>query len=698
MDLVIVESPAKAKTISHFLQKNFKVVASYGHIRDLPKSKLGIDIENNFEPHYIIPIKQRKNFSQLRKEVKKAKTVILATDEDREGEAIAYHLIEAFNLKQIKGGETEDNKNNIQRIAFHEITKPAIEQALKNPRKINMALVNAQQARRILDRLVGYELSPFLWKKILRGLSAGRVQSPALRLIVEREREREVFKIEEYYSLSALFKKLKLQEEIKGNLVKINNQLIPAPGIKTKKEAEEIKKDIENKEGEISEIKISPMKRSPNAPFTTSTLQQTAWQAFRFPVKKTMQIAQGLYEGKDLGEGPVGLITYMRTDSFNISPLALKSAYDFLIKNFGENYALEKPRIFKSKSKLSQEAHEAVRPTNPFYLPEKIKNCLSSDEFKLYQLIWSRFIASQMPEAKMEKTSLLLEVKGGQNEYLFQSNFYRLIFDGFLRIYSYQKMPEFTKNIPSLSLKEKLEIKEITINQHFTQPPPHFNDASLVKALESFGIGRPSTYAPIISVLQERGYISRDKNKAFIPTEMGILVNGVLTKHFPNIVDYHFTSQMETKLDEIARGELVWQETVKSFYGPFKENLENKYHEVSKEDLAPITPMNKNCPLCNKNLVIRWGRFGKFISCSDWPNCSYTESINNNLDEESDIACPKCQEGKVVAKRNKKGKMFYACKRWPDCDFTSSFKPSPHSKKKRPTNENNDEDNEETNI
>ncbi len=669
MNLVIVESPAKAKTISNFLGKDYNVVASYGHIRDLPKSKLGIEVENNFNPQYIIPVKSRKTVNQLKKLSKKAKGIILATDEDREGEAIAYHLIQALDLKE------DENDKKIQRIAFHEITKPAIEEALKNPRLLNIDLVNAQQARRILDRLVGYKLSPFLWKKIFRGLSAGRVQSPALRLIVEREKERESFKEEKYYTIIVSLSKLKDKKTkpliIEANLYKINDQLITAPGIKSKKEVLKIKKDLKNANAQVQEIKERNVQRHPSPPFTTSTLQQAAWQTLRFSAKKTMYLAQALYEGKNLGKGSEGLITYMRTDSTNISPLALKTAYSFLEQNLGKEYTLDKPRIFKKRSRLSQEAHEAIRCTDPFHTPDKIKKYLSKDELSLYTLIWARFLASQMPSAVLERTTVSFESQANDNIYYFKNNYYHLVFDGFFRLYEYSK-PIDLQAKPDLSLKEELKITKIQDKEHLTLPPPRFNDASLVKTLENFGIGRPSTYAPIISVLEQRGYVCRDNNKSFEPTEIGILVNKVLTEHFPNIVDYQFTSKIEEKLDEIAEGKLNWSQTIKEFYDPFSDNLEKKYETVSKDKLAPIVETKEKCPQCGNKLVIKLGRFGKFLACSNWPECKYTQSLNN----ESLMKCPQCKTGDIVKKRSKKGRMFFACSNWPQCEFASSSKPT----------------------
>ncbi|MDD5760801.1 MAG: type I DNA topoisomerase [Candidatus Pacebacteria bacterium] len=675
MNLVIVESPAKAKTISNFLGKDFKVVASYGHVRDLPKSKLGIDIENNFIPQYIIPVRARKTVNQLKKLSQGAQTIILATDEDREGEAIAFHLISILepDEKQIRKPKTQNLK--FQRIAFHEITKTAIENALKNPRDINLNLVNAQQARRILDRLVGYELSPFLWKKIFRGLSAGRVQSPALRLIVEREEERNCFKEEKYYTITASFSKIENEgvksQIIEAELYKINNELILRPGIKSKEEVSKIKKDLKNQNASVLEIETKEAKRHPAPPFTTSTLQQSAWQIFHFPAKKTMYLAQLLYEGKDLGQGPEGLITYMRTDSTNVSPLALKAAHNFLIENFGKDYTLSQPRIFKKQSRLTQEAHEAIRTTNPFYTPERVKKYLTKDELSLYTLIWSRFLASQMPPAILEKTTIVLESQTKNSRYSFKNNYYHLSFDGFFRIYPYSK-PSDIQEKPDLTPQEEVKIVKITSKEHLTQPPPRYNDASLVKTLENFGIGRPSTYAPIISVLEQRGYVIRDKNKSFVPTEVGTLVNDVLTKHFPSIVDYEFTSKVEEKLDQIAEGKLDWVETIREFYEPFRDNLERKYEEVSKEDIAPLIETEEECPKCGNKLIIKLGRFGKFLACSKWPECDFTKSIN----EEISMKCPQCKTGDIVKKRSKKGQMFYACSRWPECDFSSSYKPT----------------------
>ncbi|MGB9681049.1 MAG: type I DNA topoisomerase [Minisyncoccia bacterium] len=657
MKLAIVESPTKAKTIAQFLKGNFKVIATYGHIRDLPKSKLGVDVENNFTPHYVIPKKARKIINLLKKTAQKAEEIYLATDPDREGEAIAYHLVETLNLKD----------KPYKRIIFHEITPLAINKALENPTDLNFNLVNAQQARRILDRLVGYELSPFLWKKVIRGLSAGRVQSPALRLIVERERERINFKTEKYFKIFGIFLN-KEKKELEAELIKINDKTIEKPGLKDEKQIEEIKKELLKSNSKIIKIEKEIIKKNPSPPFTTSTLQQSAYQIFKFSAKKTMLLAQALYEGKKIGKEAVGLITYMRTDSTHLSPLALESAKKFLKENFGDKYILEKHRQFKSRSRLAQEAHEAIRPTDPYNTPEKVKPYLTPDEFKLYQLIWQRFLASQMPEAIFEKEIILIESQS-ENNYLFKKVFQQLIFDGFLKIYPYSQIK--TEFFGNLTENESLNLKDVKITEHFTQPPPRYNDASLVKTLEKYGIGRPSTYAPIISILLERGYVLRDQNKAFYPTEIGFIVNDLLVNHFPEIIDYQFTSQMEENLDLIAQGEKNWQAVLKNFYFPFKEHLLKKEKEVKKGEIAPLIYLEEKCPLCQNKLVSRLGRYGRFITCEKWPQCPYKKNINQELP----ISCPLCQKGKVVIKKNKKGKIFYACSEWPNCNFLSSYPP-----------------------
>ncbi len=652
MQLVIVESPTKGKTIEKFLGSQYRVLSSYGHIRDLPKSKFGIDIENDFAPTYIIIPKAKKNVELLKKETKKANSVILATDEDREGEAIAYHLTQALDLKDSK------------RIVFHEITKSAIEQAMKNPRKINMALVDAQQARRFLDRIVGYKLSPFLWKKVARGLSAGRVQSIAVRLVVEREQEINNFKPQEYWTIVATLLKIK-KNEFEALLIKKDDKIIPKLGIKTEKEANKIVKDLNGAEYKVINIEKKEVKRNPLPPFTTSTLQQTAWQKFRFPAKITMRIAQGLYER--------GFITYHRTDSLNLSDQSLFSAKKFIIKNYGEKYWPGFLRKYKTKSKGAQEAHEAIRPSYPDKSPEqlKIQSKLEENQFKLYDLIWRRFVACQMSQAIFDSTSVDISAEN----YTFRANGQILKFDGFLKIYPI-KYEE--KDLPSLKKEEILKLIKLDPSQHFTEPPPRYNEATLIKALEENGIGRPSTYAPILSNIQDKNYIEKDEQRRFRPTEIGTVVNNLLTSHFPEIVDINFTAKMEEDLDKIAQKKKKLVPVIKEFYIPFEKNLKRKYEEVSKKDITE-KPTKKICPKCGAPLLIRIGKYGQFYACSKFPKCRYTESLEkNNLG----VKCPKCKNGKIVEKRTKKGKIFYGCNQFPKCDFALWDKPTGEKCKK----------------
>lgn len=653
--LIIVESPTKAKTIGRFLGKEYQIASSYGHVRDLPKSRLGIIIEEDFKPQYIIIRKNQKVVNQLKKLAQKAPKVILATDEDREGEAIAWHLLEIFNYPPY------------ERITFHEITPQAIKKALLQPRKINLNLVNAQQARRILDRLVGYELSPFLWKKVFRGLSAGRVQSAALRLIVDREKERENFQKQEYWTVEVILEKPKEKEAFSAQLFKINDQVLEKLAIKTEKEAEAIKKDLEKAFYQVKSIETKEIKKSPPPPFITSTLQQEAWKKLGFSAKQTMQLAQMLYEGVDFGEGQIGLITYMRTDSTFLSEEALKKAKEVIEKNFGKEYALEQFRRFKTKSKLAQEAHEAIRPTHPEIFPQKLKNKVKPQLFKLYELIWRRFIASQMKEALFERTSILIEANSSGQIYLLKSFGSRKIFDGFLKVYPLEIKEQ---ELPLLKEGEKLNCLEVKTHQHFTEPPPRYNEATLIKTLEECGIGRPSTYAPIISILKERGYVKKDEQKRFYPTELGVLVSDILTTHFPEIVDINFTAKVELDLDKIAQGKKEWTEVIKEFYFPFKKHLEAKYQEVNKKDLTEQLTEEK-CEICGSPLVIKIGRFGRFLACSNFPQCKNTKSLNNKENQLTEIACPKCQKGFLVRRKNKRGKYFYGCSRWPECNFTT---------------------------
>ena len=650
MNLVIVESPTKCKTISKFLGPKYKVLSSYGHIRDLPKSKLGIDIENNFEPQYVIPTKARKRVKELKDSLVKVENVILATDEDREGEAIAWHLVSALKL---------EGKKDYKRIVFHEITKPAIEKALKNPREIDINLVNAQQARRILDRLVGYKLSPLLWKKIMRGLSAGRVQSVVLKLIVEREKEIKDFIPQEYWTVIVSLEKIEKNTlPFEANLMKKDNKVIAKLDIKNKKEAEEIIKNLENAEYKITDIIKKEVKKNPLPPFKTSTLQQQAGSKFHFSAKKTMFLAQGLYEK--------GCISYHRTDSLNLSEESLNKAQDFIIKNYGKNYWAGSFKRFKTKSKTAQEAHEAIRPTNPEETLDKLKSRLKLEkqQYQLYNLIWQRFIASQMQPALFDSTQVDVSAKN----YIFRSNGQTLKFDGFLKVY---QMKTEENELPLLIKNEILKLKKLIPTQHFTQPPSRYNEAGLIKVLEKEGIGRPSTYAPTLDVVQKRNYVNKDEKRRFQPTEIGILVNNLLVEHFPKIVDIKFTSQMEENLDKVAKGEKEWTEVLNNFYKPFEKNLKEKETIIVKKDTTQET--DEKCPECGSPLLIRWSRYGKFYGCSNFPKCKYKKSLTR---PSLGVKCPKCEKGDIVEKRTKRGKTFYACNQWPKCDFALWDKPN----------------------
>ena len=561
MKLIIVESPVKSKTLSKFLDKEYKILSSYGHIRDLPVRELGIDVEHDFKPKYVIPAKAKKTVKELKESAKKADLIILATDKDREGEAIAWHIIHALKVNK-----------DYQRIVFHEITKRAVVKALKNPGKIDMNLVNAQQARRILDRLVGYKLSPFLWKKVVKGLSAGRVQSVAVRLIIDKEREIKAFKPEEYWSVEAKLRQIRNQKsqiEFIAKLIKKDGKTIPKLGIKTKKEADQIIKELQGAEYKVVNIESKETKKHPSPPFKTSTLQQIAASKFRFSAKQTMRLAQQLYES--------GRITYHRTDSLNLSAEALKNAREFIKNEFGEKYLLDKPKAYKTKSKGAQEAHEAIRPTRASRHPDQVKKYLDKKQYKLYDLIWKRFIASQMTPAILNATAIDISAKN----YLFRLNGSTIKFDGFLKIYPI-KLKEVV--LPLLTKEEILELIKLISEQHFTKPPARYTEASLIKTLEEYGIGRPSTYALIISAIQERGYTEKDEQKRFIPTEIGFIVIDLLKEHFPKIVDVKFTAYLEEDLDKIARGKQNWLKILEEFYQPFQENLDKKYEKVKKKE------------------------------------------------------------------------------------------------------------------
>lgn len=675
MKLIIVESPTKARTISRFVGKEFVVESSFGHVRDLASSSLSVDVEHNFEPKYVIPKKALPTIKHLKEILKKADALILATDEDREGEAIAWHLTEALDPSKTSNGRKKKTNNTetlppTERIVFHEITKHAIEEALAHPRTINMQLVDAQQARRVLDRLVGYKLSPFLWKKVMRGLSAGRVQSVALRLIVKREKEIEAFVAQTYWSIAATL--VKAKESFRAELVRIGKDTIPKPGLTDKSQVLAITEALKNAAWQVAALEQKAAERSPLPPFTTSTVQQAAWQRLGFSAKKTMMLAQQLYEGIEIsGEGSTGLITYMRTDSLNVAEGALADAHTYIANAIGERYALPRPRRFKTSTKGAQEAHEAIRPANAARAPDTIKTNLSRDQFRLYDLIWRRFIASQMQPALFETSTATILAQTAAEQYTFRAKGIHERFDGFTRIWQI-KTEEVV--LPKLQEGDALLPKNIAAEEHETQPPARYTDASLVKTLEQYGIGRPSTYASIISVIQERNYVEKNKDKRFVPTEIGRTVDEILSQNFPSIVDVEFTAHIEEELDKIAEGKKKWQPIIKTFYEPFAELLAKKYETVTKKDLTE--PAGENCEQCGKPMVIKYGRFGKFIACSGFPDCKNTRPLPPR---ELGIACPACGEtdgGKVVERRGKKGRTFFGCSRYPSCNFATWKKPT----------------------
>ncbi|MBI4135008.1 MAG: type I DNA topoisomerase [Candidatus Sungbacteria bacterium] len=655
--LVIVESPTKARTISGFLGSEFFVESSYGHVRDLPKSKIGIDFDNNFAPHYIVPQKAKARVKKLKEAARKAEKIILATDEDREGEAIAWHLISALGLEDRPG-------DNIERIVFHEITDQAIREALANPRDLNLKRVNAQQARRILDRIVGYKLSPFLWKKVMRGLSAGRVQSVAVRLVVEREREIQAFKPEEYWSIEADVE-TKRGDSVRVLLVSYEGKTLGKLDIKTEAEAKKIVEAAGKADWVVSSVEKKASTRSPLPPFTTSTLQQEASRRLGFSARQTMMLAQQLYEGINIGKGQVGLITYMRTDSVNLAGSAVGEARSFIEKSFGKNYVPAAPRFFKTKSKGAQEAHEAIRPTNSHLVPDELKSYLDKRQWKLYDLIWRRFIATQINEAIFDAT--VINIEAGNS--VFRATGQILKFDGFLKVY-WAKTEDVL--LPEAAPGEEVTPKEILPIQHFTEPPPRYTDASLIKTLEKAGIGRPSTYAPTLSTIQNRGYVEKDERRRYVPTEIGFIVNDLLVEHFPEVVDIEFTAKMEEELDEIAEGEKEWQPVIREFYDPFSRHLEAKYEEVEKK--TPVEETNEVCELCGKPMVIKYGRFGKFMACTGFPECRNTKTLKKEP-VSTGVRCPKCNQGDIVQRFTKRKRLFFGCSRYPDCDYATWTNP-----------------------
>jgi len=651
--LVIVESPAKAKTIGKFLSNRYTIKASVGHVIDLPKSKMGVDIENDFDPQYITIRGKGDILKDIKKAAKKASKIYLATDPDREGEAIAWHLSRALKLEP-------DAK---VRVEFHEITKDAVKTAIKKPRSINTDLVDSQQARRVLDRLVGYKISPLLWGKVRKGLSAGRVQSAVTKIICDREREIKAFNPEEYWEIMAIAGKDKIYSQF--NLIgKVNGSKIDKIKMGNEEEALNIQKVLETSEMIVKKISSSDKKKNPNPPFTTSTLQQEASKNLNFATNKTMRTAQELYEGIEIqGNGTVGLITYLRTDSVRISDTALEASKDWILSEYGDSY-YEGKKEYKKKGKRDiQDAHEAIRPTNVDLSPDKIKSSLSRDQYKLYKLIWNRFVASQMKSANYKTHAI--DVESG--EYKLRTSDRILIFDGFLKLYP-EKIKSEKKSMPKVEKEDVLDVKDIEKSQHFTQAPPRYNEASLVKMLEELGIGRPSTYAPTISTIISRGYVEKEQ-KTLIPTELGFLVNDLLEEYFKTIVNKEFTATMEDQLDAVEAGEIEWKEILRGFYGDFEKAFvyaEEKLEEFKLEDeISDIL-----CENCGKNMVVKHGRYGKFLACPGYPECKNTKPILKTID----VPCPKCG-GKIVEKKSKKGKKFYGCEKYPECDFVAWSEP-----------------------
>ena len=657
--LVIVESPAKAKTVGRYLGKGYTVKASVGHVRDLLRSQLSVDVENNYTPKYRVPNDKSKTVKELKMLAGKAQDIYLATDPDREGEAIAWHLMEAAQI------EPERTK----RVVFNEITEPAIKEAFSHPRGINMDLVDAQQARRILDRLVGYGISPILWEKVRSRLSAGRVQSVALRLVVEREREIEDFVPVEYWTIGAELKPENLKSTFIAKLARIDDE---TPELGNEETVKPILDDMEKASYLITSVIRGERKRRPAAPFTTSTLQQDAARKLGFTAKRTMGLAQGLYEGRDVGEGgTTGLITYMRTDSTNVSPVAQKEARDYVTGKYGVDFIPKNLPRYTTKVKGAQEAHEAIRPTSVMRDPEKMKKYLDPAMFKLYRLIWQRFVASQMAPAIYNTLKVEITGKTSGHTYLLRASGSTIKFSGFLAVYEESQSEEAKRaeeeivRIPA-GVKEgqKQELVRLIPEQHFTQPPPRYSEASLVQALEENGIGRPSTYAPTLSTIQGRGYVVR-VDKRLEPTETGFLVNDLIVQYFPKVVDLNFTAHMEEDLDQIASGEAEWVQVIDEFYRPFSKRLAKAQAEMPVTKSEPEL-IGRECSNCGRDLVIRYGRFGKFISCSGFPDCRYTEPWLEKIG----VTCPQ-DGGELVKRKTRKGRTFYGCVNYPECDFTS---------------------------
>lgn len=649
-NLVILESPSKAKTVKKYLGAGYDVIASTGHIIDLPKSKLGVDVDNDFTPQYVNMKDKSDVIKELKKHAKSSETIYLATDPDREGEAIAWHLSHLLNISE----------NAPVRVTFNEITKSGVQYGMSHPRTINTNVVDAQQARRVLDRIVGYKLSPFLWKKVRRGLSAGRVQSVAVRIIVDRENEIRSFKTQEYWSIDAKLLAASSKKAFAAKLTEVDGQKAE---IADKAQADEILKRLENAEYVVSALKKSQRKKQPAPPFTTSTLQQEASRRLSFQARRTMKAAQELYEGIDVeGVGAVGLITYMRTDSLRISDEAKTAAAGLIKELYGAEYLPDAPRVYKSKNN-AQDAHEAIRPTDVTLTPEKIKGSLSGDQYKLYRLIWERFMASQMQNAVMDTVSADITAAGC----LFKASGYSVKFDGFTKLYEESREGEDAQSgmLPKLDKGEKLKPEEVLGHQHFTQPPARYNEASLIKTLEENGIGRPSTYAPTISTILDRHYVERETGNQLKPTALGEVITELLKDHFNNIVDVKFTAKMESDLDDIENGERNWVDTMRRFYGGFSKTLEKAEQDMEgKRVKVPDEQTDIVCEECGKPMVIKIGPYGKFLGCSGFPDCKFTKKIV----VETKGSCPKCGK-KMLAKKSKKGKPFYGCEDYKNCNF-----------------------------
>ena len=668
--VVIVESPAKARTLGRYLGRAYDVQASMGHVRDLPKSTMGVNTDAEFEPKYLIPRDKSARVKELRQVVKNARELILATDPDREGEAIAWHLIEATK-------PAEDVP--LKRVVFNEVTPDAVREAMDHPREIDDRLVEAQQARRILDRLVGYSISPLLWKKVKSGLSAGRVQSAALRIVVQREREIQEFEPVEYWTLDADLEKQagngSKPHPFKARLNRLHGKKAELPNGEI---VDEIVSNLDGASWEVAEVRVRESKRRPAAPFTTSTLQQEASRKLRFNVRRTMQLAQQLYEGVDLGsEGATGLITYMRTDSTNVAAVAQERAREAIKTHFGADLLPAKSPVYSRRSKGAQEAHEAVRPTDPMRHPDQVKKHLNASQHRLYRLIWQRFIASQMREAIFDQTRVEIDaiLSDGSRPYRFRATGSVIKFRGFLAVYREGRDDDEEDEIdrsalPELVAGEPLDLNKLLPEQHWTKPPPRFSEAALVKALEEHGIGRPSTYAPTIQNIVSRNYIALE-DRRLVPTELGFVINDILVEHFPTVVDLEFTSRMESELDEIAAGEREWVPMLDEFWQPFTERLAEAEKTMEKVQIRD-EPTGEMCPECGEPLVYKLGKYGKFIGCSGFPSCRFTQQFLEKIG----VECPECHEGELVERRTKRGRIFYGCERYPECEFASWSKPT----------------------